>query len=174
MAAETQKAYTQRATRAARQGGRPRRPGPGGRVGLFLSLIAGGWSLFQVWYASPLPFILRFGLFNDTEARAIHLAIAIFLAFLVFPAFRSSSRRRVPAADWALAMVGAFCGSYLYLFYAELAQRPGTPTQLDLVGGHRRDRDHARGDAPGHGHRDADHDRRLPRSTSSPARTCPR
>ncbi len=108
---------------------------PGGRVGLFLSLIAGGWSLFQVWYASPLPFILRVGLFNDTEARAIHLAIAIFLAFLVFPAFRSSSRRRVPAADWALAVVGAFCGSYLYLFYAELAQRPGTPTQLDLAVG---------------------------------------
>jgi TRAP transporter 4TM/12TM fusion protein len=108
---------------------------PGGRVGLLLSLIAGGWSLFQIWYASPLPFVLRVGLFNDTEARAIHLAVAIFLAFLVFPAFRSSSRRRVPAADWALAVVGAFCGSYLYLFYAELAQRPGTPTQLDLLVG---------------------------------------
>jgi TRAP transporter 4TM/12TM fusion protein len=108
---------------------------PGGRVGLLLSLIAAGWSLFQVWYASPLPFVLRFGLFNDTEARAIHLAVAIFLAFAAFPAFRSSSRRTVPLADWALAAVGAFCGSYLYLFYAELAQRPGTPTPLDLAVG---------------------------------------
>ncbi|MGH7348647.1 MAG: C4-dicarboxylate ABC transporter, partial [Candidatus Rokuibacteriota bacterium] len=78
---------------------------PGGRVGLFLSLIAAGWSLFQVWYASPLPFLLRLGLFNDTEARAIHLAVAIFLAFTLFPAFRSSSRRWVPAADWVLAAV---------------------------------------------------------------------
>ncbi|HUP37381.1 MAG TPA: TRAP transporter permease [Candidatus Limnocylindria bacterium] len=108
---------------------------PGGRVGLFLSLIAAGWSLFQVWYASPLPFVLRLGLFNDTEARAIHLAVAIFLAFTLFPAFRASSRRAVPLADWVLAAVGAFCASYLYLFYAELAQRPGTPTQLDLVVG---------------------------------------
>ncbi|MGH7399647.1 MAG: TRAP transporter permease, partial [Candidatus Rokuibacteriota bacterium] len=108
---------------------------PGGRVGLFLSLVAAGWSLFQVWYASPLPFVLRMGLFNDTEARAIHLAIAIFLAFALFPAFRSSSRRRVPVTDWALAMVGAFCAAYLYLFYAHLAQRPGTPTRLDLVVG---------------------------------------
>jgi len=108
---------------------------PGGRVGLFLALIAAGWSLFQVWYASPLPFVFRLGLFNDTEARAIHLAVAIFLAFAVFPAFRSSSRRRVPAADWLLAVVGAFCASYLYLYYAELAQRPGTPTRLDLVVG---------------------------------------
>jgi TRAP transporter 4TM/12TM fusion protein len=108
---------------------------PGGQVGLFLSLVAAGWSLFQVWYASPLPFVLRVGLFNDTEARAIHLAVAIFLAFAVFPAFRSSSRRWVPAADWLLAVVGAFCASYLYLYYAELAQRPGTPTRLDLVVG---------------------------------------
>ena len=108
---------------------------PGGRVGLFLSLIAGAWSLFQVWYASPLPFVLRVGLFNDTEARAIHLAAAIFLAFALFPAFRSSSRQRVPAADWGLAVVGAFCASSLYLFYAELAQRPGTPTTVDLVVG---------------------------------------
>jgi TRAP transporter 4TM/12TM fusion protein len=108
---------------------------PGGRVGLFLSVIAAAWSLFQVWYASPLPFILRFGLFNDTEARAIHLAVAIFLGFAVFPAFRRSSRRRVPVTDWVLALVGAFCAAYLYLFYAELAQRPGTPTRLDFVVG---------------------------------------
>ena len=45
-----------------------------------------------MWYASPLPFVLRFGIFNDTEARAIHLALAIFLAFMAFPAFKSSSR----------------------------------------------------------------------------------
>ncbi|HSE03498.1 MAG TPA: TRAP transporter permease [Methylomirabilota bacterium] len=108
---------------------------PGGRVGLLLSLIAGGWSLFQVWYASPLPFVLRVGLFNDTEARAIHLAIAIFLAFALFPAFKASSRRAVPLTDWVLAAVGAFCASYLYLFYAEIAQRPGTPTHVDLVVG---------------------------------------
>ena len=47
------------------------------------------WSLFQLWFASPLPFMLRFGVFNDTEARSIHLAFALFLAFLAFPASRS-------------------------------------------------------------------------------------
>jgi len=36
------------------------------------------WTLFQLWYASPLPFIVNFGIFNSTEARAIHLAFAIF------------------------------------------------------------------------------------------------
>ena len=28
------------------------------------------WSLFQLWYASPLPFILDFGKFIDVPARA--------------------------------------------------------------------------------------------------------
>jgi TRAP-type uncharacterized transport system fused permease subunit len=39
----------------------------------------------------------------------------------------------VPAADWVLAVLGAFAGAYLFLFYRELATRPGTPTTLDLV-----------------------------------------
>ncbi|HEU0200798.1 MAG TPA: TRAP transporter permease, partial [Burkholderiaceae bacterium] len=37
--------------------------------------------------------------------------------------------------DWVLAIVGAFAGAYLFLFYQELAQRPGQPTTLDLVTG---------------------------------------
>jgi len=108
---------------------------PVGAVGLILALIAGGWSLFQVWYASPLPFVVKFGVFNDTEARAIHLAFAVFLAFAAFPAFKSSSRKVVPWADWLLAAVGAFCAAYLYLFYNELATRPGKPTPFDIATG---------------------------------------
>src|SRR5690554_2981589 len=50
------------------------------------------WALFQLWYASPLPFQLRIGVFNATEARSIHLAFAVFLGFLAFPAFRTSPR----------------------------------------------------------------------------------
>ena len=93
------------------------------------------WSLFQLWYASPLPFMLRFGVFNDTEARAIHLAFAIFLAFTAFPAFRRSPRSYIPIADWIFAFAGAWCASYLYLFYVDLSARSGAPTTLDLVTG---------------------------------------
>ena len=39
------------------------------------------WSLFQLWIASPLPFIFRIGVFNDTETRSIHLTFALLLAF---------------------------------------------------------------------------------------------
>ena len=98
----------------------------GGRkpAGLAAKLIGGvaiAWSLFQLWYASPLPFVFGFGILNDTEARAIHLGLALFLAFAAYPALASSSRKHVPALDWALAALGAFAGAYLFLFYRELA-----------------------------------------------------
>lgn len=108
---------------------------PGGAIGLGLAVVAGLWSLFQVWYASPLPFTFGFGILNDTEARAIHLAFAVFLAFCAYPAFKSSSRTVIPWSDWLLAAVGAFCAAYLFLFYRELAQRPGAPTAMDVAVG---------------------------------------
>ena len=108
---------------------------PGGKVGLGLAILAAAWSLFQVWYASPLPFTFGVFILNDTEARAIHLAFAVFLAFCAFPAWSSSSRTVVPWSDWVLALIGAFCAAYLFLFYKELATRPGSPTRIDIVVG---------------------------------------
>ena len=93
------------------------------------------WSVFQLWYASPLPFIVGFGVLNDTEARSIHLAFSIFLAYLAFPAFKTSPRRRVPLYDWIIAAVAAFCAGYLFLFYEALSNRPGLPTTMDVVVG---------------------------------------
>ncbi|MCE5972523.1 TRAP transporter permease [Sinirhodobacter sp. WL0062] len=60
--------------------------GSTGPVGAFLMVVALAWSLFQLWIASPIPFMVGFGVFNDTEARSIHLGFAIFLAFAAFPA----------------------------------------------------------------------------------------
>jgi TRAP transporter 4TM/12TM fusion protein len=104
-------------------------------TGQILLCTAVAWSLFQLWYASPLPFVFGFGILNDTEARAIHLGFALFLTFLAYPALKSSPRDRVPLADWVLAALGAFAGAYLFLFYGELAGRPGQPSTLDLVTG---------------------------------------
>lgn len=110
----------------------------GGRspAGAMAGIIAGLallWSLFQLWIASPLPFVFGFGVFNDTETRAIHLAFALLLAFLAYPAFRRSPRDRVPLADIALGLATAACAAYLFVAYEQLAQRPGNLTTLDLV-----------------------------------------
>ena len=175
-----------------------------GSIGVLLAAVAFIWSLFQLWIASPLPFLVQGGLglpvvLNDTETRSIHLGFALFLAFTAFPAsgrMRSGglaqrlatgliiglascllilllaaaldgeatvgsalaglfsqpryfgpalalllvclatsdkARDRVPALDWVLALTGAFCGAYLYLFYAALAERPGLSTWYDLT-----------------------------------------
>jgi TRAP transporter 4TM/12TM fusion protein len=106
---------------------------PSGFAKKFLLAVALAWSLFQLWIASPLPFALRFGVLNDTESRSLHLAFALLLAFLAYPAFKSSPRDRIPIADWILAIVAAFCGGYLMFFYAPLATRPGAPITQDLV-----------------------------------------
>src|SRR5690606_13697028 len=66
-------------------------------------------------------------------ARSIHLALAVFLGFMAFPALRRSPRDRVPLSDWIMALAGAFCAAYIYLFYTALAGRPGNPTTLDVA-----------------------------------------
>ena len=80
-----------------------------GTVGFGLALVALSWSLFQLWIASPLPFILieYIPLLNDTHTRSMHLAFAIFLAFTSFPALKGSPRDRIPVTDWVFAFAGA-------------------------------------------------------------------
>ncbi|MDR9828306.1 TRAP transporter permease [Vibrio sp. FNV 38] len=106
---------------------------PAGIQGRILWFIPLCWSLFQLWYASPLPFIFNFGILNDTQARAIHLTFAIFLAFTAYPALKNSPRDHIPALDWILALAGSFSASYIYIFYTELAERSGAPTSPDVI-----------------------------------------
>ncbi|MGY3902364.1 TRAP transporter permease [Aeromonas lusitana] len=106
---------------------------PLGLMGWLITGLALAWSLFQLWIASPLPFMLGFGVLNDTETRAIHLTFALLLAYLVFPAFRRSPRDRVPLGDIALGLIAAGAASYLFVMYEALAQRPGNLTTADLV-----------------------------------------
>lgn len=108
---------------------------PHGVPGKLLVSIAAAWSLFQLWIASPLPYMVGFGVFSATEARSIHLAFALFLAYMAYPALKRSPRDRIPLQDWMFAAVAAFCGGYLFLFYSELAQRPGRPITQDIVVG---------------------------------------
>ncbi|MBL4816304.1 MAG: TRAP transporter permease [Shewanella sp.] len=104
-----------------------------GLAGKLITAIALSWALFQLWYASPLPFIFNFGIINDTQARVIHLAFAVFLAFTAFPAFKSSNKHSVPILDWVFAFVGAGACLYLFWFYEQLSTRPGAPISMDIT-----------------------------------------
>lgn len=106
---------------------------PNGLPGQILWFVPLCWSLFQLWYASPLPFIFNFAILNDTQARAVHLTFAVFLAFTAYPALKNSPRDRIPLVDWLLALAGSFSAAYIYLFYTELAGRSGAPTTFDII-----------------------------------------
>ncbi|MGM0986358.1 MAG: TRAP transporter permease [Pseudomonadota bacterium] len=108
---------------------------PAGAPGKLLVGVAAAWSLFQLWIASPLPFILGFGAVNATQARSIHLAFALFLAYTAYPALKRSPRDRIPLLDWGLALAATFCGAYMFLFYEGLSDRPGAPILQDVIVG---------------------------------------
>jgi TRAP transporter 4TM/12TM fusion protein len=106
-----------------------------GKTAKVVAAIAIAWSLFQLWYASPLPFLFASYLpvLNDTEARAIHLAFALLLGFVSYPALERSPRERIPVTDWLFGAAGAASAGYLWILNDELASRPGLPTELDLT-----------------------------------------
>ena len=106
---------------------------PSGRMRLLLFSTCVAWSLLQLWYASPLPYLFRVFVLNDTQMRSLHLAFAVFLAFLVYPFGKRSSRQAVPLPDVVFALVAAFCAAYLFLFHRQLAERPGQPVPLDFA-----------------------------------------
>ena len=60
---------------------------------------------------------------------------AIFLAYLVYPAFARSPRDRIPLVDWALAIIAALCCFYVFWFADTLAMtaRSGLPTQTQVI-----------------------------------------
>jgi len=104
-------------------------------AGWILASVSLVWSLFQLWIASPFPYMLAdiIPLLNSTHNRSAHLAFAIFLAFVAFPALKRSPRTKVPVQDWIFALAGVSCALYIAIFSNELADRPGLPITRDLV-----------------------------------------
>ena len=99
----------------------------------YIFAVSLAWALFQLWYASPLPYKLNFGVIADGKARIIHLSFAFLLAFATFPALKFSPRNRIPADR--LDPRGARCrrGEYLLVFYDQISLRPGLPSLPDVV-----------------------------------------
>ncbi len=92
------------------------------------------WSLFQLYVASPLPFWLDFLILNDSVQRPIHLAFALALAFLTYPAFALSSRQGVPKYDWLLCLLGVAACLYTVLNYEDIVRRSGgARTVVEIV-----------------------------------------
>ena len=114
--------------------------------GALIALVAGSWSLFQLAIA-------RHVLLSTETVRCIHLAFALVLVYLSFPAVKRPGTRarlesgagrrlaflfdptRIYAADYVLAGLAAAAALYLVLDYEGIGQRLGTPLARDLVAG---------------------------------------
>ena len=103
-----------------------------GHLGKVVFAVLIAWSLFQLWYASPIPFALNFGVLNEDQAKFIHYAFAIFLGFCLFP-FSKSSKPKLSYLNLFLGIVAASTALYLLVFRTELANRSGILTTPDVV-----------------------------------------
>jgi len=94
-------------------------------VAILISLVAFFWSVFQIWIADPQFWLAQYipglRIIGSDQTRPMHLTFAIFLAFLVYPAFKSSPRKHIPIADWFLALLGAGSAFYVFWFSRELS-----------------------------------------------------
>ena len=87
---------------------------PKSLVGLLLVAVALCWSFFQLYIASPFPFwlsdLLGINLtIDDTRARSIHLAFAVFLGFAAYPAYL---HKKQPLKKLA-ALIFLIAGGYI-------------------------------------------------------------
>ena len=97
-----------------------------------VAIVAIGWSLFQLWYASPLPFILDFGKLIDVPARAIHLAFGLTLCFLVYSASKSKKKNKISVLDFVFAILGIIVTLYLAIDYEGLVYRQGILAKIQV------------------------------------------
>ena len=105
--------------------------------GFNLKLVAGiaiCWTLFQLWYASPLPFLFNFGIFIDLPARAIHLAFALILCFLIYPSKKSNSNQPIKYYDYLFVGLSIITTFYIVFDYEGLVNRQGVLANINLFG----------------------------------------
>ena len=104
---------------------------PVGFIAVIISIIAISMSAFQFYTGG-------FGLWLALKQRALHLAFALALIFLLYPSTKKgidSEKDKIPFFDIILAFVGAATSLYLIIYYKELVFRAGLPSTIDLIMG---------------------------------------
>ncbi|TVP96585.1 MAG: TRAP transporter fused permease subunit, partial [Roseinatronobacter sp.] len=96
-----------------------------GIVGIAIMAIAISFSLFQLYQSG-------IGLMPAQNLRAIHLAFALGLIFLLYPAFSGMRKDRIPLIDLVLAAAAIVGPLYFYYFFYDMVMRAGAETTLDF------------------------------------------
>ncbi|MDF2626901.1 MAG: transporter, fusion protein [Symbiobacteriaceae bacterium] len=99
-----------------------------GKWAMAMMFMGIGLALFHIYTAAYLPF-------PPQLQRAPHLAIALGMIFILYPARRGDLRNHVPWYDALLAVVGLAACFYQVIFYEDLILRSGINTPLDFIVG---------------------------------------
>lgn len=97
-----------------------------GKTALLITIIGVAMSLFQLYTAG-------FGLLGARFQRTIHLAFALALIFLLYPASKKSPRNRFALIDVVFAIVGVAVNLYIVYNFQALAARAGLPNTMDII-----------------------------------------
>ena len=97
-----------------------------GRIAAFVATVAVGMSLFHLYTA--------YAIVRPEHLRAVHVALVLFLTYLIFPLARRF-RHRVMWWDWALAAAGIATAVYLIAGGDDFFDRSIVPNQWDIVFG---------------------------------------
>jgi TRAP transporter 4TM/12TM fusion protein len=93
-----------------------------------ISVVAFLWSAYQI-YVVVVPT-------NTVFVRSVHLAFAIFLAFMMYPIVKTKIlKSKITWYDFFIAASGVVFALYKYYAYQELADRSGAWIPLDVVMG---------------------------------------
>ncbi|MEO8346348.1 MAG: TRAP transporter permease [Betaproteobacteria bacterium] len=79
--------------------------------------------------------IAAFSPLSSLPARALHVGFLLLLSFLIYPIGKRANRHKIAWFDLLLAALGAALSLYHLIFEAELIQRSGDPTAIDLAVG---------------------------------------
>ena len=104
---------------------------PLGLMAIIISIIATSFSIFQFYTGG-------FGLLLALKQRAVHLAFALSLIFLIYPRSKKEFlkyKTKIPLYDLVLSILGAGVCLYLVIFYNDMVVRSGLPINLDLIMG---------------------------------------
>ncbi len=105
---------------------------------LTITLLA-AWSLFQLYLSSGFgPFLavnFGFGIVNDIDARAAHVAFGASLCFLLFAGGKTGhGPRHIPWYDYALAATIVLACFWQASFFAEIIGTTGATRPMNIPG----------------------------------------
>ena len=94
------------------------------------------WCFFQLSIAS-------WWILDTVFIRSIHLGFALLIVYLNYPVLKEtrlglkflSIKNRIPAWDFAIAIIACFCAVYIAVDYAGINERYGAPITRDIVVG---------------------------------------